>query len=468
MVPRCLLLLVLAVMLVDSAHAFWSSEPASLKELAAGTASELKTSAGGARSLYLDKANIKDAVSGESSNLSAFLVNELESSLSAAGYTFSDFMEQADLALGATYQRDGETLRVFVKYCPAKDSSGCKSLAAALPVARLPKDSFTESLDSRLKRLVQKISGNRTGLKVFINPVIERKGRYASEFSEYVTAKARSYLVNSQQFEVLEEQPVTRSLSNTRGLAAKAKEVKNLETSAALFSGADAVLDGYYLEGAGRVTVAMTLKNLKGGVLGSAEESIERSMIPYSTVNQAAGTLAMVADVAGQSSQKLVKLNTTKGDRFQVYRAGERVQFLIQVSRPLFVYLYGINSKNEISQLYPGPGQQERPLPSGIVHSVPGDHESWEIVVEPPFGTDVVKLFASERPLPIPTISAEVGSKSFRDGTRTLTRRAVVQQELAGQKVINGFDLVDYYKGTTATLGFTLYEDSLFVQTRPH
>lgn len=467
MVLRCLLTLILAVVLVDSGYAFWSSEPASLKELAAGAASELKAAAGSARTLYLDKANIKDAVSGESSNLSAFLVNELESSLSAAGYTFSDFMEQADLVLGAIYQRDGETLRVFVKYCPAKDSSGCKSLAAALPVARLPKDSFSESLDSRLKRLVQKTSGNRAGLKVFINPVIERKGRYASEFSEYVTAKARSYLVNSQQFEVLEEQPVTRSLSNTRGLAAKAKDVKNLETSAALFSGADAVLDGYYLEGSGRVTVAMTLKNLKGGVLGSAEESIERSLIPYSTVNQTAGALAMMADVAGQGAQQQVKLNTTKGDRFQVYRAGEKVQFLIQVARPLYVYLYGINIKNEVSLLYPGPGQQERPLQSGAIHAVPGEHERWEIVVEPPFGTDVVKLFASERPLPVPSITDKVAARSFSDGTRTLVRRKAIQQELATQKAINGFDLVDYYKGIAANFGVMLYEDSLFVQTRP-
>jgi len=468
MVTRCLLMLVLVVMLADRAHAFWLSEPASLKKLAAGAASELKATAGSARTLYLDKANIKDAVSGESSNLSAFLVNELESSLSAAGYTFSDFMEQADLALGATYQRDGETLRVFVKYCPAKDSRGCKSLAAALPVVKLPKDSFSESLDSRLKRLVQKTSGNRTGLKVFINPVIERKGRYASEFSEYVTAKARSYLVNSQQFEVLEEQPVTRSLSNTRGLAAKAKEVKNLETSAALFSGADAVLDGYYLEGSGRVTVAMTLKNLKGGVLGSAEESIDRSLIPYNTVNQAAGTLAMVADVAGQGTQQQVKLNTTKGDRFQVYRAGEKVQFLIQVARPLYVYLYGINTKNEVSLLYPGPGQQEHPLQSGVIHTVPGEHESWEVLVEPPFGTDVVKLFASEQPLPVPVITDKITARSFSDGTRTLVRRKATQRQLATQKAINGFDLVDYYKGVAANIGVMLFEDSLFVQTRPH
>ncbi len=469
MFTRLLILPVLFVLVSEgTVRAFWSSEPASLKELASSVASELKDKSRGAKKLYLDKANVKDTVTGESSNLSAFLVNELESSLSAAGFSFSDFMEEADLAVGASYQRDGDRLRVFVKYCPAKESSGCKSLAAALPITKLPKDSFSESLDSRVKRLVQKTSGSRNGLKVFINPVVERKGRYASEFSEYVTAKARSYLVNSQQFEVLEEQPVTRSLSNTRGLAVKAKQVKNLETSAALFSGADVVLDGYYLEGTGRVTVAMTLKNLKGGVLGSAEETIERALIPYNTVNQTAGALALVADVAGQGSQQMVKLNTTKGDRFQVYRAGEKVQFLIQVAKPLYVYLYGINAKNEVNQLYPGPGQQEEPLASGRIHTVPGEQDSWEIVVEPPFGTDVVKLFASERPLPVPTISDKVSSRSFSAGTRTLVRRDQIQQELSAQTTINGFDLVDYYKGVAMRSVLTLYEDSLFVQTRPH
>lgn len=467
MFARKLIMSMMVVLLASPAYAFWSSEPASLKELASGVAAELKDTSGGAKKLYLDKANVKDTVTGENSNLSAFLVNELESTLSAAGFSFSDFMEQADLAVGASYQRDGDKLRVFVKYCPAKDSSGCKSLAAALPMAKLPKDSFSESLDSRVKRLVQKASGSRNGLKVFISPVVERKGRYASEFSEYVTAKARSIMVNSQQFEVLEEQPVTRSLSNTRGLAAKAKEVKNLETSAALFSGADAVLEGYYLEGVGRVTVAMTLKNLKGGVLGSSEETFERAMIPYNTLNQAAGALAVVADVAGQHSQQVVKLNTTKGDRFQVYRAGEKVRFLIQVTRPLYVYLYGINSRNEVSLLYPGPDQQEAPVPTGSIHTVPDERDSWEIVVEPPFGTDVVKLFASERPLPVPTISDRVAAKSFSDGTRSLARRDAIQQELSTQKTINGFDLVDYYKGIATNFGVRLYEDSLFIQTRP-
>ncbi|NJD39222.1 MAG: DUF4384 domain-containing protein [Geobacter sp.] len=467
MIIRFVAVIGLLLLSIMPSHAFWSSEPASLKELAAGVAAEMKEKAGAGKKLYLDKANVKDAVTGETANLSAFLVNELESSLSAAGFSFSDFMEQADQVVGASYQRDGGRLRVFVKYCPVKDSSNCKALSAALPLSALPKESFSESLDSKLKRLVQKTSGTKNGLKVFINPVVERKARYASEFSEYVTARVRSMLVNGQQFEVLEEQPVTRSLSNTRGLVTKAKEVQNLETSAALFSGADAVLEGYYLEGAGHVTVAMTLKNLKGGLIGSADETFERSMIPYSTVNQTADSLASVADVAGQVNQQMVKLHTTKGDRFQVYRAGEKVQFLMQVAKPLYVYLYGINAKNEVSQLYPGPGQKQVPLQPGRVHTVPSEWDNWEIMVEPPFGTDVVKLFASERPLAIPIISGKIPARSFSDGTRTLVRRDLLQQELAGQKSINGFDLVDYYKGVAGQQGVLLYEDSLFVQTRP-
>lgn len=466
---RCICLLVglLVALFHMEAIAFWATEPSSLKELAVAVSHELRDKAGRTQKLYLDKTAVRDAVSGDTSNFSAFLVNELEAAFSAAGFSYSDFMEQADLAVGASYQRDGDSLRVFIKYCPAREPSGCKSLNATLPVAKLPKESFSESLDARISRLVQKTTVGRKGLKVFINPVVERKGRYASEFSDYITTKARTVLVASQLFEVLDEQPVVRSLSNTRGLSAKVKEVKNLETSAALLSGADAVLEGYYLDGGKLVTLALTLKDLKGGVLGSADEGIERSQIPYSTRNNVADALAVVADIPGQVEQRVVKLNTTKGDRFQVYRSGERLQFLIQVARPLYVYLYGINAKNEVALLYPGPGQQATPLVAGKLHTVPADTDSWEIVVEPPYGTDVVKLFAADRPLAVPVIANSVAPLSLSDGERHAARRAVIQRELSQRRAVNGFDLVDYFKGLADRLGVVLYEDSLFVQTKP-
>lgn len=455
------LLTVLCLIIASTSHAFfWSSEPASLKELAVGVASEMKEKAGTSKKLYLDKVNVKDSVSGETSNLSAYLVNELQSALSAAGFVFSDFMEQADLAVGAGYQKDGKRLRVFIKYCQAKDGSDCKTLAAALPLEKLPKDSFEDSLDNRLNRLVMKAVGSNSGLKLFINPVIERKGRYASEFSEFVTTKARTALVNSQLFDVLDEQPVVRLLSNTRGLAVKAKDVKNLESSAALFSGADTVLEGYYLEAGGKVTLALTLKDLNGTVLGSADDTIARELIPYSTTNPIAGDLSILAGTSGQMEQRMVKLNSTKGDRYQFYRAGEKVQFLVQTARPLFVYLFAINEDKQVVRLYPGPFKIQERLESGMVHIVPGDRDDWEIVVEPPFGTDIVKLFASDKMLRIPHLSGE--AETSGNGYQSQP-----QKKLTGQKIINGADLVDYFRAEAELNGAALYEDSLFVQTRP-
>lgn len=63
----------------------------------------------------------------------------------------------------------------------------------------------------------------------------------------------------------------------------------------------------------------------------------------------------------------------------------------------------------------------------------------WEILVEPPFGTDLVKLFASERMLRLPYVSDKVAAKSFSDGNRSLVRRDLVQQELSDQKTIQWF-----------------------------
>ena len=118
-------------------------------------------------------------------------------------------------------------------------------------------------------------------------------------------------------------------------------------------------------------------------------------------------------------------------------------------------------------RLYPGPFKIQQSLQPGVVHQVPADHDDWEILVEPPFGTDLVKLFASERMLPVPYLSDKVTAKSFSEGARSLVRRDVIQQELATHKTINGLDLVDYFKGAAAQQGTVLYEDSLFVQTRP-
>lgn len=70
MLNKYLIALVISVWFLlaqGKSYAFWSTEPGSLKELAAGVATELKEKSGGVEKLYLDKADVKDSISGETS-----------------------------------------------------------------------------------------------------------------------------------------------------------------------------------------------------------------------------------------------------------------------------------------------------------------------------------------------------------------------------------------------------------------
>ena len=78
-----------------------------------------------------------------------------------------------------------------------------------------------------------------------------------------------------------------------------------------------------------------------------------------------------------------------------------------------------------------------------------------------------VKIFASDRKLPIPVISGQMTARTFTGGTRSLTRVDQVRKELTTQPAINGLDLVDFYKGIALAKKAPLYEATVFVETKP-
>jgi hypothetical protein len=189
-------------------------------------------------------------------------------------------------------------------------------------------------------------------------------------------------------------------------------------------------------------------------------------LIQYSADNDAAETLAQIADTEHESGGETVRISSTKGGAYQVFSEGEIVSFRLQVSRPLYLYVYDINPKGEVNLLYPKAGEPESPKLSGLIHTLPEESDNWVIRVEPPFGTDAVKVFASNRKLPLPKISEYVAARSFIGKTRSLKRVEIVQKQLVSQPAINGRDLVDYYKGIARKTGAALFESTVYIETR--
>lgn len=466
----CLRISLLAITLLAAffpypAQAFFGSETtySSLSEMTDAMAKEMKGKYAG-RKLYLKPDHITDAVDGGTLPLSGLLAGELERSLSKAGFSFEVFLsERIDFEIHATFHRSGENLRFNVRLSNIKKDGVYRNLEQNYEIAAksLPNGWDQENLDDRIARLAHQALNGSRGQVIYINPIVEKRKHYSSEFGEYVLIRLKSILSNSG-IKLVEHLP-----SQKKASGASKEAVLTLETSDAARAGANAQLDGGFLKQGGTgIFLSLTLKDLNGKVLGSADDTIPRSLVPYSLENDDADRIAEIADIEHEQTGNMVRIGTTKGGGYQLFREGEVVRFTIQVNRPLYLYIYDINPKGEVSLLYPKPGEVENPKQPGIIYTLPEENDSWEIKVEPPFGKDAVKVFASDRRIPIPRINEQLAALSFVGGTRSLKRADKVQKELAAQPAINGLDLVDYYKGAAARSAAPLFESTVYIETR--
>jgi len=451
----------------SSFSGFWSTGFSNLSELTDDFSNELSKEIP-AKKIYLDRTSMRDIATNDVFNFSSYLQHELESSLSEKHFLLVYDPSEADYLIGATYRRDGKKVKAFFKYHKA-DGSGRKSRDYEIEMSKLPKDSFRETIKSKAYKLAANIITDQTDLKLYIKPIREGHHKFVSEFSNSFISRVKSELIRlHRDVEVIDEKPIHERLSNTRGIKKKAKKVKNLETADALFANANSVLEGNYFAGNKLVTVTLYLKKLDGTILNSSTIEIKKSLINASLENNTAKVLADLADAPKEKADLKVKISTTKGGDYPVYYKGEKIKFHIQVTVPLYVYLYDINSKGEVSLLFPYQSDSEQhKLVPGTVYVIPSEKDNFEFEVEPPFGMDVVKVFASAVKLRVPQLTRSVATKSYDGNKRAIMKkRKEVQKQLSRMESINPKDLVDYYRGVVEKLGVKLYEDSLMLETR--
>ena len=484
---RLLAIFTFIVVLPAFSHSFFGSSSgsySSLSELTNAIAKEMKSDFDGRR-LYMDREEIRDEQDDSHSIFSVLMANELERSLSRAGFVFEGQIldraksdeehHAAELVSGLTdykifvsYRRVADKVQVYVKIRDNKQNNTVKSLKNnyEMAIAKLPPETFADTLDNRILKLASKFTGGwqRKGqLTVYVAPVIESRKKYSSPFAEYVTRKIKTLLSGRHNLKVIEENPDLHKLYTDRIVKKPTFDTLMSEE----YAGAESILVGNYLRSMQQtVHLDLTLKDASGKVMKRSEDDIPYDLIQYSMDNDAAETLSQITDIEHEAPGGVIKISTNKGGNYQIFREGETIQFILQVTKSLYLYVYNITPKGEVNLLYPKEGEVEVPKTQGIIYTIPDNSDSWEIKVEPPFGTDAVKVFASNRKLPMPTVSTQTSSRSFQGGARSQKPSQKVQGELASQKVINGHDLVDWYKGVAAKNRASLFESSVYIETR--
>jgi hypothetical protein len=420
------------------------------------------------RKVYVERGTIRDMNTGEVWNFSGYLQNELESSLSRQGFHFVHDPADADFLVGATYQRAADRVRVFFR-CHENDGTASHCWAYEMQEERLPMDAFQQTLDGKIVNLVQDLTPAHVQGKVYVRPIRDGQQGFVSAFSRSFTARLRTEMVRLWQgVELIDERPVLEKLMKSRGIQVKAKAVKDLNTWEAACTDADTVLDGVYFVEKDTVTVTLDLKNLKGRLLGSAKTDIPKGLIHASVDNPQAATLSDLGDAALKDHGSRVRILTGLGGDFPVYLDGETIDLFVQVHEPLYVYVYDINVQGDVTRLYPADRPDtETPFEPGRLSPLSDKRHSFEFVAAPPFGMDLVKVFASALPLPVPEMSSSEQARSYEGTTRKVgVDRLETQKVLAARRVIHPRDLVDYYRGAAARKGARIYEDQVILETR--
>jgi len=130
---------------------------------------------------------------------------------------------------------------------------------------------------------------------------------------------------------------------------------------------------------------------------------------------------------------KYQKINEKQSFKVQLwtdksaYRVGDPIYFSFRTERDCYLSLVNINSRGDITQLFPNRFHSNNFVHAGIRYRIPENHYGFEFTVEPPAGKERIYAFASEKPFYI--FEHDFSSQAFagiaRDKTQTIKVKEV-------------------------------------------
>ncbi|GEM_PF-6929719 len=458
----------------QEAQAFFSA-PSSPEELSQEIASRI-TEAVPAGKIYFRPRSFTDSLDNTVPVLSTHLALYLKAELSSSGFDITP--DNPDYILTGTFLNEGDKVSFFFN---VEDIHNGKILnfTSSIKSKILASDLLKENLRTKTVNVASDLACSQgmfnshlmkdKKLSVFVNPLIDAKLKATSPFSENFLFKIKNEIAKYDAIDIAKPIPVAKR--GTRALRRKAKKIKSLKGSQTVLTEAEAILEGKYFISADHVTVNLEIVGRDGKVITSSEETIPFSMISLPLEDEQAKKQANVLGL--HTSQPLpddmIRISTAKGYGDVTYHAGETVTLFVQVAAPLYVYIYAVDSDNNINLIFPTEDDHTNFLQPRTLYTIPPEEAETEIIVEcapeTPCGTDNVLVFASDKNIPLPELAMEVDAVNINKGTRSLRRTKKDRKKIAELKRINPVDLVDYFYGAAAMSGARLFRDGLYLRT---
>lgn len=266
------------------------------------------------------------------------------------------------------------------------------------------KDEEHGGLDVVTAALVYRLFGNydqnMAASSVVIGNFNYQNTRMSSAFTAYFKEKIE---VESSKLSGIK---VIGSKSMSGYLKSHGIEFDGTHQGLAAISGADATIIGSYWELDDRIEIrTQIISRATGESLGSANVSFPVRYIPKSidhkpdNFSQIQSDLALLKDEHTMSELKVV-VWTDRGDG-AVYKENEKLLVYVKANKDCYVRVIYHDAGGNNIQIFPNAlSEKSFKVSANTVYTIGGEDSPFSFTIGEPFGTELIKAFASSTPFP--------------------------------------------------------------------
>lgn len=235
------------------------------------------------------------------------------------------------------------------------------------------------TLDGAIYRLGQDLPAR---LRVMIDRIVYGDTRFSASFGAYLEQRLAERMLRFDGIVVLDRAQAARE-----GQAAQA------------------LLHGSYLELGQEVSLLLKATALNGESLAVAQVKLPKAELDKAGLRllpenaEAAQQQLEILDTRVKETALKVRLSLDRGDG-GIYRRGDRLVLFLKANLDCFVRVIYQQVDGSRVQVFPNQFQPEGRLRKDQATQIPPDQGGFTLEVTPPFGSEILKVYASTEPLP--------------------------------------------------------------------
>lgn len=370
--------------------------------------------------LDISKNAFADPRSGAVYPFSAYLVTELRRALANTQlFAIADaYDSEHDLIVaGAYYQESGKLVIVAhingYRRARVQDDHGANTdLANArveLPATDI--DLAWLQLDIRnklfflLHRLEQKakLTLPERRVKTMIHSFRDENATISVPLGRYLKEAAIDYLSGSYQFLPVDLNKLKPTLTRSKSIPPTTNVQATLTTLADI---------PYYIEGSfwimeqAKLELRVRLADQHGQILASESMSVNKHLVDPHLLRSSSVAATSIAAAyqtlkPQTTNQFRIEVFTQKGRDDLVFSAGEAIRLHIKLNRNGFVHILNRSTDGQFYQIFPNRFHANTEVAANRVVVIPDENYGFELKVQPPFGYELIKVYAGELALPL-------------------------------------------------------------------